>query len=71
MWWRLRHSEFNRGVGATNRAARQLIVTAGQVLGLVAYHDGVSIGWCAVAPCEEFGHLQRSPHLRPLADQPV
>ena len=71
MWWRLPQSEFNRGVGAPNRAALQAIVAAGRVPGLLAYHDGVPVGWCAVAPREEFGRLQRSPNLRPLDDQPV
>jgi GNAT superfamily N-acetyltransferase len=37
-------------------------VKAGKEPGLLAYEDGVPIGWVSVAPREDYGHLSRSRH---------
>ena len=71
MWWRQTQAEFARGAGEANRDALKAIVDGGRVPGLLAYRTGQPVGWCSVAPREEFGRLQRSPVLRPVDDQPV
>jgi GNAT superfamily N-acetyltransferase len=38
------------------------IVQAGQEPGLLAYEDGVPVGWVSIAPRDEYGHLSRSKH---------
>ena len=45
-----------------NRRAMQAIVTEGKEPGLLAYAEGVPVGWVSVAPREEYGHLSRSKH---------
>ena len=47
------------------------IVDSGQVPGILAYLDGHAVGWCSVAPREQFASLNRSPVLKPIDDQPV
>ena len=39
--------------------------------GILGYEDGETIGWCSVAPREDFGSLNRSRVLKPVDDLPV
>jgi GNAT superfamily N-acetyltransferase len=71
MWWRLTGAEFSRSAGDGNRAALRALVDEGRVPGLLAYVDGQPVGWCSVAPREEFGRLDRSRVLKPVDDEPV
>ncbi len=71
MWWRLTRRQFKEQQGEGNRRAMQAIVTAGEVPGILAYLDEAAVGWCAVAPCERYGALERSPVLKRLDDVPV
>jgi GNAT superfamily N-acetyltransferase len=60
MWWRQRQRS-----AAANRGALQAIVEEEKEPGLLAYEDGVPVGWVSVAPREEYGHLLRSKHYGP------
>ena len=77
MFWRLEAGEFERkrGTGerrgAGNRKAMRSLVEAGREPGLLAYLDGVPVGWCSVAPRAEFIRLERSRSLRRVDDEPV
>ncbi len=71
MWWKLSRAEFARSKGAGNRTAFKRIVEAGDEPGLIAYRDGVPIGWCAVEPRERYAALARSRALAPVDDKPV
>jgi GNAT superfamily N-acetyltransferase len=71
MWWRTTRKEFERGQGAGNRAALKAIVESGEAPGILAYLHGEPVGWCAVAPREVYGSLDRSPVLKRLDDTPV
>jgi GNAT superfamily N-acetyltransferase len=71
MWFRLTNREFEAGKGEANRSAMRKIVDAGRVPGILAYAGGEPIGWCSVAPREEFGKLARSRILKPVDDRPV
>lgn len=71
MWWRLPRAEFERRKGTGNKLAMHTIVEAGGVPGILAYADGKPVGWCSVAPREEFAALNRSRILRPVDDRPV
>jgi len=71
MWWRLSQAQFSRQKGAGNKRAFKKIVNAGEIPGLLAYVDGQPVGWCALAPREEYPRLERSRILRPVDDQPV
>src|ERR1041384_986969 len=71
MLWRLKRSDFDRGKGAGNRAAMRKLVKAGAEPGILAYRDGEPIGWCAVAPREDYSALERSRVLKKVDEQPV
>ncbi|RPJ41620.1 MAG: GNAT family N-acetyltransferase [Candidatus Latescibacterota bacterium] len=71
MWWRLARSEFTKNQGEGNRRAMKKLVDSGRTPGLLAYADGKAVGWCAVAPREEFASLERSRVLKRLDDEPV
>ena len=71
MTWRLPRSEYEKGKGAGNRAAFRRRVHSGSPPGVLAYIDDTPVGWCAVAPREEYVYLARSRVLRPVDDRPV
>jgi GNAT superfamily N-acetyltransferase len=71
MWWRSTRREFEERKGEGNRRALKAIVDGGKVPGILAYLGQEPVGWCSVAPREEFSSLDRSPVLKRLDDQPV
>ena len=71
MWWRLTRREFEAQQGEDNRQAMKAIVKSGEVPGILAYHEGQPVGWCSVAPREQFGSVERSRVLKRLDDTPV
>jgi len=71
MWWRLTRLEWNRGKGEGNRKAFRKLVRSGIEAGVLAYADGEPVGWCAVAPREQYPKLNHSRILKPVDDQPV
>lgn len=71
MTWRLKRSDFDKGKGEGNKRALRDIVERNDVPGIIACAGGVPIGWCSVAPREEFSALTRSRVLAPVDDAPV
>ncbi len=71
MWWRLPAKDWNRGKGAGNRRALRKLVASGGVPGIIAYHRGRPVGWCAVGPREAFPRMDRSRVLARVDDEPV
>ncbi len=71
MWWRITRSEFSRDHGEGNRRALKRIVDSGTVPGILAYLQGKPIGWCSVAPREQFPVLDRSRVLKRVDDRPA
>ncbi len=71
MWWRIRRSEFDRRTGEEKRQALKGIVDSGTVPGILAYLAGRPVGWCAIAPREQFPVLDRSPVLKRVDEQAV
>jgi GNAT superfamily N-acetyltransferase len=71
MWWRSTRREFEARKGEGNRKAMKGIVDSGKVPGILGYLGNKPVGWCAVAPREEFSSLERSPVLKRLDDLPV
>ena len=47
------------------------MVSQRKVPGILAYADEQPIGWCSIAPREEFHRLERSRTLKRIDDQPV
>jgi GNAT superfamily N-acetyltransferase len=71
MYWRVRRADFQRQYGEPLRQAMEAILLAGRVPGLLVYHEGRPVGWCSVAPREEFTALGRSRTLKPVDSEPV
>jgi GNAT superfamily N-acetyltransferase len=71
MAWRLPKREWDAGKGEPNRRALRRMVTNGPPPGVLAYKDEEAVGWCAVAPRQEYVVLERSRVLRPLDETPV
>lgn len=71
MWWRLKRSVFNQQKGGENKAAMRLLMEQGHIPGILAYRDGKPVGWCSVAPRQEFSALERSRILKPIDEKPV
>lgn len=71
MWWRLKRSEWTEGKGAGNRGKLKKLVDSGDVPGILAYSGTRAIGWCSVAPRDQFPVLDRSRTMKRLDDKPV
>src|SRR6185295_9399969 len=71
MIWRLSRAEFDRNKGAGNRAAMQKLVRTGTSPGILGYLDGEPVGWCAVAPRDDYPALERSRVLKKVDATPV
>lgn len=71
MWSRLSRSKYEAQKGARNKRAMKKLVDGGRAPGIIAYQNGQPIGWCSVAPREEFLRLERSRILKPVDEQPV
>src|SRR5438105_1192945 len=71
MVWRLPRTDFMRGKGAGNKRALQTIVANEQRPGVLAYAGEEPVGWCAIAPRDEYVALRRSRVLAPVDERPV
>ncbi len=71
MYWRLTRSQYEDQHGEYNRRSLKALVESGNIPGILAYEDGEPVGWCSIAPRDEFPTLGRSRILKPVDDQPV
>ena len=60
MWWRLSKKEFDKQQGEENRKAMKALVDGGTVPGVIAYQKNRPVGWCSVAPRDQYPRLERS-----------
>src|SRR6266850_1869751 len=70
MTWRLSRSQFEAQKGRLNRRSFHKIVEKSPP-GILAYQNNEPIGWCAVAPREQYPVLERSRVLKPVDEQAV
>jgi GNAT superfamily N-acetyltransferase len=71
MSWRLKRADFDKNKGDPNQRAFKKLVDQGAPTGVLAYAAGVPIGWCSVAPRQDFLRLEQHRTLKRLDDQPV
>jgi hypothetical protein len=69
MLWRLSRKEFERQKGDTNKLAMKTIVAAGEVPGILVFHNSEANGWYALAPRSKYPALLKSCILQPIDDQ--
>ena len=71
MWWRVPRAQFIQNKGERNREALKSMINAGKTPGILAYALNEPVGWCAVAPREEYPTLERSRLLKRVDDKRV
>ncbi len=71
MTWRQSASEFQANKGEKNRRKFRSIVKKGSEPGVLAYEGEEPVGWCAVAPREQFPRLENSRVWARVDDEPV
>jgi GNAT superfamily N-acetyltransferase len=70
MNWRLKAADYNMQKGEGNKKAMKKLVRKVSP-GVMAYAKDKAIGWCAVAPRDEYIRLETSRVLKPVDDWPV
>lgn len=71
MYWRITRKEFETCQGEKNRRAFKKIVNSGGIAGLLGYIDKQAVGWCSLAPREQFASLERSRVLKRIDEKQV
>lgn len=71
MAWRLPPAVFRTLKGEGAKKALQQLVKRKKPLGMLALDGKTPVGWCAVAPREQFVRLAGSRILAPVDDRPV
>jgi GNAT superfamily N-acetyltransferase len=71
MFWRVARKDFEAGKGAGNKRALKTIVTSNAKPGIIAYVGKEPVGWCAIAPWEQYIGLERSRMLKPVDNKAV
>lgn len=70
MYWRMARKDFVASKGAVNQAKFQEVIQSGSP-GVLLYHEAAPVGWCAVAPREDYPVLARSRVMAPVDDKAV
>ncbi|MBK7877693.1 MAG: GNAT family N-acetyltransferase [Planctomycetes bacterium] len=68
---RLTSAQYAQRKGAGNRRAMRALVERGPAPGLLAYRGKEPVGWCALAPREEYVRYARSRVAKPLDARPA
>jgi hypothetical protein len=72
MYYRLSKSEFNEGkMNNGNKDKMKELVWNNKPTGMLAFYEGRAIGWCALAPREDFSKLARSRVHKPIDNKQV
>ncbi|MFZ0544381.1 MAG: GNAT family N-acetyltransferase [Candidatus Promineifilaceae bacterium] len=71
MRWRLRSGEYSAVRSSDRRSKLETMVREGTPIGVLAFHEGTTVGWCSIAPRETYIGLERSRILKRLDDRPV
>ncbi len=71
MFWRLKRSEYTAGQGESNKKRLKKLIDSGAVPGILAFDGDRAIGWCSVAPRQDYPGLERARTLQPLDELPV
>ena len=71
MSWLLTKKEFDANKGAGNKRKMKKLVDSDAQPGILAYFNDEPIGWCAIAPRENFIRLEKSKVLKRIDDEAV
>jgi hypothetical protein len=70
MYWRI-GNRYREQTSESNKAAFREIVEQGPPPGLLAFDDGLAIGWCQLTPRDDLPWLDRTWRLKRVDDAPV
>ncbi len=70
MNWRLKAADYNMQKGEGNKKAMKKLLNKSSP-GIIAYSKDKAVGWCAIAPREEYIRLETSRVLNPVDDKMV
>ena len=71
MYMRQKRQEFKQLKGENNKKEMKKLVDKKTTIGLIAYIGKEPVGWCSVAPREDFVRFETSKVLKPVDDKPV
>jgi GNAT superfamily N-acetyltransferase len=71
MTWRATSAEYKQLAAAGRKRALHALVKAHVPIGMLAYHESESVGWCSIAPRETYARLEKSTTLKRIDDQPT
>lgn len=71
MYWRMRRKEYDKLRGPGTKRKMKKLVNEGIVPGILAYENDTTVGWCSVAPREDFPALDNSRVLKRVDEKPV
>jgi GNAT superfamily N-acetyltransferase len=71
MYWRMRRKEYDTLRGPGTKKKMKHLVNKGTIPGIIAYDNKNPVGWCSVAPREDFPVLENSRVLKRIDDKPV
>lgn len=71
MYWRLRRKVYDSLRGSGTKKIMKNLVQKGNVPGILAYDNRIPIGWCSVAPREDYPVLENSRVLKRIDEKPV
>jgi GNAT superfamily N-acetyltransferase len=71
MFWHLTREQFNKGCKSQNKMDMKELIESGKTPGILGYIDSQAVGWCSIAPREEFASLERSRILKRIDEAPV
>jgi len=71
MYWKLSPKKYNENKGIKNKTAQREIVSSGVVPGLIAYMNGVPVGWVAIESRDQYPRMENSRILKPIDDDEV
>ena len=71
MYWRLRRKEYDTLRGEGTKKKMKSLINKGIIPGILAYDHKQPVGWCSVAPREDFPVLDSSRVLKRIDDKPV
>ena len=72
MAYRLPRREFREGrANGVNKNRMKDVVWNNKPAGILAFHDGKPVGWCAMAPREDYVRFEKSRVHKRIDDKPV
>jgi GNAT superfamily N-acetyltransferase len=71
MYWRIRRKEYDSLRGAGTKRKMKNLIENGTVPGILAYKNRQPVGWCSLAPRDDFPVLENSRVLKRIDNKQV